>query len=172
MRSGVPVTVSDGYWQQVNRERFDPEYHASMLENIDERFRRSYTDLTSKIAYRYPNPGLPRERQGRIGGSWRHIREVRGHGGSNVLFVDGLVSMYDQEEFNHELQSELPHRPHVQRQLFSSQRHGGMVHDQRRTVELPPIHTDTNRVSFPMNSARSGRQPASPEKYKGFYRYN
>lgn len=42
------------------QERFDPEYHASMMENIDERFRRSYADLTSKIAYRYPNPGLPR----------------------------------------------------------------------------------------------------------------
>ena len=30
-----------------------------------------------------------RLRQGRIGGSWRHIKEVLGHGGSRVCYVDG-----------------------------------------------------------------------------------
>ena len=34
---------------------------------------------------------------GRIGGSWRHIREVLGYTGSQVCFVDGLVSVYDKE---------------------------------------------------------------------------
>ena len=35
-----------------------------------------------------------RERQGRIGGSWRHIKEVLGHGGSRVVFVDGKSEVF------------------------------------------------------------------------------
>ena len=34
-----------------------------------------------------------RLRQGRIGGSWRHIKEVLGHGGSRVVYVDGWYSI-------------------------------------------------------------------------------
>lgn len=30
-----------------------------------------------------------RERHGNVGGSWRHIREVLGYGGSQLVFVDG-----------------------------------------------------------------------------------
>jgi len=33
-----------------------------------------------------------RLRQGRIGGSWRHIKEVLGHGGSRVVYVDGTYT--------------------------------------------------------------------------------
>ncbi|KAH9518702.1 hypothetical protein Btru_006006 [Bulinus truncatus] len=62
--------------------------------------RKFYTDLASQIAYRYPNPGMPRAREGAIGGTWRHIREVQGYSGSRMCFIDGLVTLYDQDRFN------------------------------------------------------------------------
>lgn len=67
-------------------------------ERRSDEFYRRYNQLSAKVAYQYPDPGVPRERQGRIGGSWRHIKEVLGHGGTRVVFVDGLVRLYDQEK--------------------------------------------------------------------------
>lgn len=71
-------------------------------------FRRSYSDLAQQIAYRYPNPGMPKAREGAIGGTWRHVKEVLGHGGSRVCFIDGLVRIYDQEKFTEALQQPQP----------------------------------------------------------------
>lgn len=62
----------------------------------DDYYQR-YLELSSNVAYRHPHLATPRERQGRIGGSWRHIKEVLGYTGSQVCFVDGLVSLYDKE---------------------------------------------------------------------------
>ncbi|XP_076471407.1 uncharacterized protein LOC143301187 [Babylonia areolata] len=76
-------------------------------------YKRVYDDMTKKIAYRWPNPGTPRNREGRIGGTWRHIKEVLGHGGSRFVFVDGLVSVYDDQKFTEKLQAQLPYRPHI-----------------------------------------------------------
>ncbi|XP_012942291.1 uncharacterized protein LOC106012803 [Aplysia californica] len=80
------------------------------IDDYDQKFQRSYSDLAHQIAYRYPNPGLPRIRQGAIGGTWRHIKEVLGHHGSRVCFVDGLVSVYDSDKFSDALQPPLPYR--------------------------------------------------------------
>ena len=57
-----------------------------------------YMQLSSNVAQKHPNPGRPREHIGRIGGNWRHIREVLGYTGTQVCFVDGLVSLYDKEQ--------------------------------------------------------------------------
>lgn len=56
-----------------------------------------YMQLSSNVAQRHPHQSQPRERMGRIGGSWRHIREVLGYTGTQVCFVDGLVSLYDKD---------------------------------------------------------------------------
>jgi len=60
-----------------------------------ESYQDRYLQLSANVADRYPSTGRPRERMGRIGGSWRHIREVLGYTGTQVCFVDGLVSLYD-----------------------------------------------------------------------------
>ncbi|XP_055997272.1 uncharacterized protein LOC130047074 isoform X6 [Ostrea edulis] len=78
-RDGVPVTMSDNNWHNLKQ---------SEQKNHDIQFKKAFSNLSSKIAYRHPNPGNPRQRQGRIGGSWRHIKEVLGHGGSRVVYVD------------------------------------------------------------------------------------
>ncbi|XP_062576394.1 uncharacterized protein LOC134238279 isoform X5 [Saccostrea cucullata] len=78
-RNGVPVTMSDNNWHNLKK---------SEQKEHDLQFKKAFSNLTNKIAYRYPNPGNPRQRQGRIGGSWRHIKEVLGHGGSRVVYVD------------------------------------------------------------------------------------
>merc|ERR1712227_925530 len=82
-----------------------PQYSSSAVpravmpsERRSDEFYKRYNQLSAKVAYQYPDPGTPRERQGRIGGSWRHIKEVLGHGGSRVVFVDGLVRLYDQDK--------------------------------------------------------------------------
>nr|XP_034304051.1 uncharacterized protein LOC105334161 isoform X5 [Crassostrea gigas] len=82
-RNGVPVTMSDNNWHNLKQ---------SEQKEHDIQFKKAFNNLTSKIAYRYPNPGNPRQRQGRIGGSWRHIKEVLGHGGSRVVYVDDPYS--------------------------------------------------------------------------------
>lgn len=108
-QTGIPVTMSDTNWQHV---KMMESSHGGQRRNEelghDEIFRRDYAELSKKIAYRYPDPGMPRIRQGRVGGSWRHIREVLGHGGSRVLFVDGLVRRYDTEKFNQTLTQQRP----------------------------------------------------------------
>ncbi|ESO97614.1 hypothetical protein LOTGIDRAFT_228247 [Lottia gigantea] len=80
--TNVPVTMSDSNWMQKTML-------TEQNPTFDDKYSRAYTDLSKQIAYRHPNPGKARERQGRIGGSWRHIKEVLGHGGSRVVFVDG-----------------------------------------------------------------------------------
>nr|XP_022340246.1 uncharacterized protein LOC111134935 isoform X2 [Crassostrea virginica] len=82
-RDGVPVTMSDNNWHNLKKNE---------QKEHDLQFKKAFNNLTSKIAYRYPNPGNPRQRQGRIGGSWRHIKEVLGHGGSRVVYVDDPYS--------------------------------------------------------------------------------
>lgn len=36
--------------------------------------------------------------------------------------VTGLVSIYDEEQFNQKLQAQSPYRPHLRRQLYSANR--------------------------------------------------
>lgn len=168
-RTGVPVTLSDGNWKHTTKEtetNVKPQ-----TDDFNVRFRESYADLTQQIAYRFPNPGLPRLRQGRIGGSWRHIKEVLGHAGSRVCYVDGLVSIYDEEQFNQTLQAQSPYRPHLRRQLYSANR--GFDHEvarqRREGVQLPAVE------ELPMMSSNErARKLAiqSPSKYKGVYSYN
>ncbi|GFR74197.1 zinc finger SWIM domain-containing protein 6 [Elysia marginata] len=110
----------------------------------DEAFQKSYTDLAHQIAYRYPNPGLPRIRQGAIGGTWRHIKEVLGHHGSRVCFVDGLVSVYDTDRFSEALQPSLPYQgKHVQPPFAPTQAEHAA--NGRRGVVLPSLETDVQR---------------------------
>lgn len=170
MRSGVPLTMTDGNWQVIKQRPSLPADQKVVEEDFNSKFKRSYSDLTSKIAYRYPNPGLPRLRQGRIGGSWRHIKEVLGHGGSRVIYVDGLVSVYDEENFNTTLSNQGPYRPHLRRVLYSPNR-GFLAPSQTQTKQerLPAVE------ELPMMSANErARKLAiqSPNKHKGVYAYN
>ncbi|CAF0724183.1 unnamed protein product [Brachionus calyciflorus] len=46
------------------------------------------------------NPlGPPVLRQGRIGSSWRHIKQTNNYGNSNLLFIDGTVRINDSMRF-------------------------------------------------------------------------
>ncbi|KAK6191955.1 hypothetical protein SNE40_003522 [Patella caerulea] len=85
LSSGVPVTMSDSNWMKANAM-------ADTRPGFNDKYGKAYTELSQQIAYRHPNPGKARERQGRIGGSWRNIKEVLGHSGSRVVFVDGKNS--------------------------------------------------------------------------------
>lgn len=169
-RTGVPVTLTDGNWKHATKTQETPR---SKSEDFNVRFKESYHDLTQQIAYRFPNPGLPRLRQGRIGGSWRHIKEVLGHGGSRVCYVDGLVAIYDEEQFNQDLQARSPYRPHLRRKLYSPNR--GFDHEaarqgrEREGILFPAVE------ELPMMSANErARKLAiqSPNKHKGVYACN
>lgn len=48
----------------------------------------------------FPLWGPPRLRQGRQGGSWRHVKEVLQAGGKRIVFVDGQVSIRDTQEID------------------------------------------------------------------------
>lgn len=165
--SGIPLTKSDGNWRNVQAVGPHPP---QKTDDYNVRFRDSYHDLTSQIAYRFPNPGLPRLRQGRIGGSWRHIKEVLGHGGSRVCYVDGLVAVYDEENFNQELQAQSPYRPHLRRQLYSANRgfdveaarQGRQGFQNPAVEELPMISQNERDRKLAIQS---------PNKHKGVYAY-
>ncbi|XP_052232431.1 uncharacterized protein LOC127845495 isoform X3 [Dreissena polymorpha] len=167
MRTGLPVTRSDGNWRAVDRGAVNKP----QKEDFNVRFRDSYADLTNQIAYRFPNPGLPRLRQGRVGGSWRHIKEVLGHGGSRVCYVDGLVAVYDEEQFNQSLAAQSPYRPHLRRQLYSANRGWDeeAARQGREGIHLPAVE------ELPMMSSNErDRKLAiqSPNKHKGVYSYS
>ncbi|XP_041367551.1 uncharacterized protein LOC121382114 isoform X2 [Gigantopelta aegis] len=146
--------------------------------SVDE-FNKAYCNLTKQIAYIHPNPGPPRCREGRIGGTWRHIKEVLGHSGSRVVFVDGLVSIYDSENFNNALHDEGPYRPHL-----ASARYAPCIGDLQsyNRRELSELQTCGYRPSMPQDPRESGHLPKvitprypetqlqSPIRYKGFYK--
>lgn len=164
---GVPVTLSDGNWNNPQQARVSSTIHNDL------QFGKAYADLTSQVAYRYPNPGVPRVRQGRIGGSWRHIKEVLGHGGSRVVYVDGLISIYDQENFNQSLHAQSPSRPHIKKNMFGpgSNRIGvKWPETPGEGVQLPNIAETVQYKHVDPDVARKlGLQTS--DKYKGFYRY-
>ncbi|XP_076114776.1 uncharacterized protein LOC143082808 isoform X1 [Mytilus galloprovincialis] len=159
--SGVPQTIGDTNYKNAQKDEHDVLYN------------KTYADLTSKIAYRHPNPGVPRQRQGRIGGSWRHIKEVLGHGGSRVVYVDGLISVYDKENFNQHLNAQLPFRPHLKKTLYSPTRHDYTKQTynpwedcEGKVGKLPPVSASHD----PDLERKLNIQSAN--KYKGFYHYN
>ncbi|XP_052798838.1 uncharacterized protein LOC128230532 isoform X3 [Mya arenaria] len=168
MRTGVPVTRSDGNWRkQATENGLRPNN-----DNFNVRFRESYADLTNQIAYRFPNPGLPRLRQGSIGGSWRHIKEVLGHGGSRVCYVDGLVAKYDEEQFNQDLANQSTYRPHLRRQVYSPNR--GIDFRSIRQAPKEEIHLPAVEELPMLSASEKARKMAiqSPNKHKGIYAYN
>ncbi|XP_061183095.1 uncharacterized protein LOC134238279 isoform X4 [Saccostrea cucullata] len=153
-RNGVPVTMSDNNWHNLKK---------SEQKEHDLQFKKAFSNLTNKIAYRYPNPGNPRQRQGRIGGSWRHIKEVLGHGGSRVVYVDGLISVYDSENFNQALTSQVPMMPHIKNKVSPETKPVG------ESVNYPPVQPASPSYQGGDVARKMGLN-VSP-KYKGFYRY-
>lgn len=155
----APAAVTD------NAVSKSAPYMSFTEPNRTDEFYNRYQRLSHNVAYRYPNPGAPREREGRIGGSWRHIKEVLGHGGSRVVFVDGLVRLYD---------------------LDKSKMRGGRPAPMRASLTLP-AHRKEDREQIRMHEAHQQRcqpwvegpqlpevgkphdLPGSPAKYKGFY---
>jgi hypothetical protein len=59
-----------------------------LVPNNDAYFQR-YLELADKKAYRYPDPGVHKTREGCMGGSWRHIKQVLGQGANNLVYIDG-----------------------------------------------------------------------------------
>ncbi|KAK7475254.1 hypothetical protein BaRGS_00033485 [Batillaria attramentaria] len=120
-----PVTRTFSDWRELRPEEDEELPEEEKYPNLprpqgpEDSYKRTYDDLTQQIAYRWPNPGSPRFREGRIGGTWRHIKEVLGHSGSRVVFIDGLVSVYDDQKFTQKLQAQLPYRPHI-RPLYAN----------------------------------------------------
>ncbi|XP_033752418.1 uncharacterized protein LOC117336143 isoform X2 [Pecten maximus] len=155
--TGIPTTVTDNNWQQYKTP-------AQKKEESEVNYRKTYADLTSKIAYRYPNPGAPRLRQGRIGGTWRHIKEVLGHGGGRVCYVDGLIRVYDDVSFNTRLHSASSQRHHLRNAQHSW--------DAPNNVQLPPLSKSMGQVSFEDPDIDRKIRLSSAQKYKGFYRQN
>ncbi|XP_064603908.1 uncharacterized protein LOC135469241 [Liolophura sinensis] len=169
--SNAPVTLSDGTWRRIPTMDQANNFRSVYDSTPEERFNKNYQEMTQRIAYRHPNPGMPRSRQGRIGGSWRHIKEVLGHGGSQICFVDGLVRMYDSTKFNQALSEEAPSRPHITPIVpprtprctynrYDISDHQGRVQTHRAYEYehcLPQI-------------PQSARYPQKGDKYQGFFK--
>lgn len=43
--------------------------------------------------------GLPTQREGRMGGSWRHIKQTNSYSNGNLLFIDGTVRINDSRKY-------------------------------------------------------------------------
>ncbi|KAL8584817.1 hypothetical protein ACOMHN_037522 [Nucella lapillus] len=139
-------------------------------------YKRAYDDLTQKIAYRWPNPGTPRNHVGRSGGTWRHIKEVLGHGGSRFVFVDGLVSVYDDQKFTQKLQAQIPYRPHI-RPLYAPYK----GESTNSAAALPLVNASISAFSVlpQVPASAMGRDPnvlrklelqkRFPDQRRGFY---
>merc|ERR1711893_319887 len=133
-----------------------------------------YMQLSQNVAYRYPDPGPPRQREGAIGGSWRHIKEVLGHGGSRVVFVDGLVSLYDIDK-HHLAKKHMPLRASISTPLYGASRHDSdsyqklLKDDLEKQAYKPWEDKVTNCKPLPDVNATTKNLPGSPSKYKGFY---
>jgi len=135
-------------WAKKDTPDYVPPPQSARGDNYHDR----YMQLSANVAIKHPNPGKPRERMGRIGGTWRHIREVLGYTGSQVCFVDGLVSLYDLED------KQLNRGPNWRARMagptgYSSNLSG---HELRGTLSGGP-------------GADGERSARDTHKYKGFY---
>lgn len=146
MNSKAPSVMysgAQGFKEVPQFDEADQQTNSASVDDYNDKFERSYTDLAHQIAYRYPNPGLPRTRTGAIGGTWRHIKEVLSDSGSRVCFVDGLVSVYDTEKFSEALQPPLPYKgkfvtpPYAPTPTEYTNGKNGIV--------LPPLSADMQR---------------------------
>ncbi|XP_013391518.1 uncharacterized protein LOC106159686 [Lingula anatina] len=185
----IPQTVSAANWKTYKmKQNF---YKPTVPPSDSNDFFSAYQDLSDKVAYRYPNPGLPRERQGAIGGSWRHIKQVLGYGGAQICFIDGLVRQYDTDKFNEYLQTggresrALPLQPKMSTPIYSLNRHNVSSYrkDLRRQIEMDnyrPWYQEANHqgardlptlyeATPPTRFMKPGTAPASYSKYKGTY---
>ncbi|CAL1541176.1 unnamed protein product [Lymnaea stagnalis] len=147
---------------------------ANVPDDSEQKFRRSYTDLAQQIAYRYPNPGMPKAREGAIGGTWRHVKEVLGHGGSMVCFIDGLVRVYDQEKFTEALQPTSPAQPvHVTPSSLAPAPFNYGYSPTQSDKQLNYGYSPTQRVKPPLLDEAIERKlmMSSTPKRKGHYRY-
>ncbi|RNA13687.1 hypothetical protein BpHYR1_009436 [Brachionus plicatilis] len=64
-----------------------------------ERIKTSNTRLLVNRSAAQNPLGPPVLRQGRIGSSWRHIKQTNNYGNSNLLFIDGTVRINDSARF-------------------------------------------------------------------------
>lgn len=156
----VMYTGAGGFQQLPSVEISDVETEA-LKENYEDTFKRSYSDLAHQIAYRYPNPGLPRIRQGAIGGTWRHIKEVLGHHGSRVCFVDGLVSVYDTDKFSEALQPPLPYKGKLVHPPYVPTQSEHDINNGKKGVHFPKVESDMERKI----------KMASNPRHKGHYQF-
>jgi len=160
-RAPVMYAGAAGFKEMPSVETCDKQTSSQAAEDYNDKFEKSYSDLQHQIAYRYPNPGLPRIRQGAIGGTWRHIKEVLGHhGGSRICFIDGLVSVYDTDKFTQALQPQLPYRGKMVQPPYAPTQQE--YADSKKGVHFPPVETDVDR-KLRMNS-----QPI----HRGHYKFN
>jgi len=161
-QAGQTMTSRAGTAGQQKQEQSAP-YMAFVEPGRNDEFYNRYHMLSRNIAFRYPDPGQPREREGRIGGSWRHIKEVLGHTGSRVVFVDGLVRLYDLDKSMLRKKSmpmqaslKLPAHYKEDRDLQKADEHQRKCQPWVEGPQLPPIQKPHDL-------------PGEPAKYKGYY---
>jgi len=173
-KTNVPPTITDQNWKHKGPAR-------------DTSYEQLYRELISKRAYRFPNPGPPRKREGNVGASWRHIKEVPSYSGSKVYYVDGIVGLYDSTSLNQKLASRsLPLAPSYGTPLFAMNRNDVSGYRKQRDYNLerqkfkPWLmeNTDTiNPLPQPLPSIPYAQPPnidrtGGSTGYKGFYQRN
>ncbi|CAH1786404.1 unnamed protein product [Owenia fusiformis] len=181
----IPLTTSDANWRKtkstIKRDAGWPITGGDVLNSAREahpglQYDKAYYDLMQKVAYRYPNPGPPRERAGRIGGTWRHIKEVQSNGENRVVFVDGLVRVYDTQKVNsHLLHSGIAPTAKMATPIYTDRRdinfREGLENEIHRGGYKPWYTEKVPRVQD--TGLRSmGRMENYQDKYKGFYKMN
>ncbi|XP_067952230.1 uncharacterized protein [Watersipora subatra] len=92
----LPAMLTDTNWRTRRAKQVNDELPA------DEEFEKSYEELASRKAYRHPHPGIPKGREGCIGGTWRHTKEAVGYGPGRLMWIDGIVTLYDDWTLNNE----------------------------------------------------------------------
>lgn len=168
--AAAPLTLPNGYtandWKIIRAHR-NWQSHPQ-----DEDYQQAYKSLMQKLAYRHPQTGLPSRREGRGGSGWRHLKENIGYGPGRLLWMDGVVSLYDQTGAPIATQRPVPGRilqaePRTARSaVYQNEGYGTTVWD----VSPPPARPwYTNNTPQPLPDICSHKLAYIDTKYKGFY---
>lgn len=115
---------------------------------------------------RYNLSGPPVLRQGRLGSSWRHIKQTNNYSNSNLLFVDGTVRIDDSTRYPPRLYGYPPKGNLASHRMLSAATSNRNTDDSRKNEFLGIGARSLTELGLPVNNSIVRNRPHNLNQYE------